>query len=182
MLDNSKRNMTVCNPSNNNIKVSKEVISEILSNNQISVNRNSPGGSYCNSQSKSESIQIFKINPEVKDSKKSVKKGNINSVTNFNQMIQLEPKKETPKEKEPPHKLQPKDQDSISLHTSSINLNISERMSKIENKLSNINARVNNSQFKEKNLDSRVKSHNDLSAYEESKIIKNKSFFSVNNA
>lgn len=72
-----------------------------------------------------------------------------------------------------------------SLHTSSISINISERMSKIEEKLNNLNSKVNSSQIFSNsgnmNLDSRVKSYNDMSEFEESKIIKNKSFFSLNN-
>jgi hypothetical protein len=104
-------------------------------------------------------------------------------VTNFNQIINLQIDCKDNNINKPSHVPVPKVNskmpqipqvnDPSPLNTSSINLNISERMSKIENKLNNIKMNVSHL-----NLDSRVKSFNDMSALDESKIIKNKSFLS----
>jgi hypothetical protein len=150
--------------------------------------------SYSNSQSKSESIQIFKINPETKDYNNKeinlnfIKEDKVVTNTNFNQIINIEKDNYGGKDNQMIKPINcnipeiskvnskmlqiPQVNDPSPLNTSSINLNISERMSKIENKLNNI--KINASL----NLDSRVKSFNDMSAYDESKIIKNKSFLS----
>lgn len=221
---------------NNNILINKNIISDILTSNQVSVhilNRYSRSN-----RSSSQSIQIFKMNgdntlingPGVGTNKKNEAKNNencdlkpqrkTNNNFNFNQVIELNKSKSSQKANHKALSIQnsPKEEDNKTLNnnlsnnfssksidtekekkrlgnavsikghsvnSSSININLSERISKIENKLHNLNTKVNKSQIFNNsnniNLDSRVKSLNDVSQYEESKIIKNKSFLSYNN-
>jgi hypothetical protein len=145
----------------NNIIIDKNVISDILSSNQVSVNIKNRYSRF--NKSSSQSIQIFKLNSEETAenlSKNQIKVKNIPvKITNSNI---------------PSSKI---------INNSSINL--SERLSKIENKMSSINSQMNSSKiFTNKdtsnnlNLDSRIKSLNDVSEFLDSKIIKEKSFFS----
>ena len=144
----------------NNIIIDKNVISDILSSNQVSVNIKNRYSRF--NKSSSQSIQIFKLNSEETAenlSKNQIKVKNIPvKITNSNI---------------PSSKI---------INNSSINL--SERLSKIENKMSSINSQMNSSKiFTNKdtsnnlNLDSRIKSLNDVSEFLDSKIIKEKSFF-----
>ncbi len=171
---------------NNNIIIDKNIISDILSSNQVSVNIKNR---YSRSNgSNSQSIQIFKLNAE--DTLK--KTDNLN---NFNQIMDIKNNNDkqnniinpennklnkslTFNKSKDSKNVTHKHSSSSYLHTSHISL--SERISKIENKLNNLNAKVNSSQILSVNLDSRVKSVTDGSELVESKIIKSKSFLSQN--
>ncbi len=138
------------NFNNNNIAIkNKQVISDIFSKGCKS------NFSPSENQSKSESIQIFKIQNE----KINPTNFKINNSSKIESM-----------------KIQNKVKNST-LHPSVVDVNISQRISKIEEKFA---------QFKIKNLpantnlDSRIKSYNDASELAESNIVKNKSFLSNN--
>ncbi len=62
------------------------------------------------------------------------------------------------------------------LHPSLLDVKITQRISKIEEKLAQLNYKLPNNMI----LDSRIKSLNDASKLDESKIVKNKSFLSNN--
>jgi hypothetical protein len=165
--------------------IDKNIISDILSNKNslnkgvqgaIGLNSNSyskfnSGNNFKTieiniSNSKSESIQIFKINAETKP--KKAEEEEETPVQTHENIIKNEVVK-----------------NNSVINNSSISIDILERISKIDNKLNNINLKVDSSGLIDNknnlNLDSRVKSENDISGMEESMIIKNKSFLSFNN-
>jgi hypothetical protein len=192
MFKTDKRLESINNPSANNIRINKDLISEILSNtrNQFSVNRNSQS----NSQSKSESIQIFKINAEINKQEAKEERNKKENSININKSIRNEVNNSNSNSVNSRqncfvnsnNNFNQKKPESESLHSSSIDIHLSERMSKIEEKMNGFNIKmkdsyiVNNMQ-NNNNLDSRVKSQNDISEFEGSKIIQNKSFLSFNN-
>ncbi len=143
----------------NNIVVNKQVLSDIFSKDFKSQFSRSPN------QSNSESIHIFK-NEQLPD-----KKSNHNLTTlkinSYNSKLVC-----TDNHK---FKGQTKAQNST-LHPSVLDLKITQRISKIEEKLAQLNYKLPNNMI----LDSRIKSLNDASELEESKIVKNKSFLSNN--
>lgn len=71
----------------------------------------------------------------------------------------------------------------FSLQSSSVHLDLDERISKINTKLENLDQVINKSTNNKHivNIDSRIKSQNDISLMSDSNIVKNKSFYSLIN-
>lgn len=158
----------------NNINIANKniiQISDILSSNQISIKEKN--------RKNTQSVHIFQKNFEkayLNDLTEQTKTIPVLYTNNLNTNSQQLSGTNTFKESQADYNNANKNNTNPSLHNSSININLSERMSKIEEKMNKINQKLNNV-----NLDSRIKSVNDISALDESKIIKNKSFLSFNN-
>jgi hypothetical protein len=128
----------------------------------------------------SQSVQIFKkqgTNPSIDDTARpSIQKSsnNINQVSippSQQETIKISLHKDINSVNNSEHNLHKNSQIAIS------EINLSKRIDKIEEKLNSINAKVNSSKGY---MDSRIKSQNDISGIDESKIIKNRSFLSYN--